>query len=164
MQRRQPLDYNKALERVAQWCAQSEHCSSEVQKKLVSYGLEDHEVAKGIAWLIDNRFIDDERFATFFVRDKHRFSGWGPQKIRFQLQLKHIKDDIISKAMLELEELPTNDTLQHLLESKLRSCHQSDPWKLKASLIRFAVSRGYSYDDILPIVEDLLSNRDYTDC
>ncbi|MDO4461989.1 MAG: regulatory protein RecX [Bacteroidia bacterium] len=164
MQRRQPLEYNKALERVAQWCAQSEHCSSEVQKKLLSYGLEEHDIARAIAWLIDNRFVNDERFATYFVRDKHRFSGWGPQKIRFQLISKSIPESIINRALLELEDLPTNDTLRHLLVSKLRSSHQPDPWKLKASLVRFAISRGYTYDDILPIVEDLLSNREYTDC
>lgn len=163
MQRRQPLEYNQALERVAQWCAQSEHCASEVEKRLSNYGLEEHDRAKAIAWLVDNRFINDERFATYFVRDKHRFSGWGPQKIRYQLQLKHIRPEIISKAMLELEELPTEDTLRHILESKLRTSHQPDPWKLKASLVRFAVSRGYSYDDILDIVDDLIANRENTD-
>lgn len=65
--------------------------------------------------------------------------------------------------MLELEELPTEDTLRHILESKLRTSHQPDPWKLKASLVRFAVSRGYSYDDILDIVDDLIANRENTD-
>lgn len=164
MQRRQPLDYNVALDRVSQWCATSEHCASEVEKRLTSYGLEEKERAKAIAWLIENRFVNDERFASYFVRDKHRFSGWGPQKIRYQLQLKRIQPDIISKAMLELEDLPTDDNLRSILESKLHTKKETDPWKLKASLIRFAVSRGYAYDDILPIVEDLLSNRDYTDC
>ncbi|MCF0191596.1 MAG: RecX family transcriptional regulator [Marinilabiliaceae bacterium] len=153
------LDYATALNKASLWCAQSEHCSSEVANKLKGYGLTDEEVAKGMEWLTSNRFVDDERYAIYYTRDKHRFSGWGPQKIRYQLLAKHISDTNINKALEELNDLNMGDKLLHILETKLRNTHQDDIWKLKNTLLRFAISRGYSYEESLETIEQLLKKR-----
>jgi regulatory protein len=139
----------KALNKMADYCSKAERCTDDVRRKLAHYELTDKERNEIIAWLTKERFIDDARFAQLYARDKARFNGWGPQKIRCQLIGKHIGSKIISMALDELNAEEQNDKLKSLLETKARSIKHDDPWKRRTQLIRFGLSRGFDYESVI---------------
>lgn len=154
------LDLQQALSLYTSLCSRSEYCEFDIRRKMANTTLDENEQNHIIDYLKQERYIDNKRFAEAFVRDKARFNGWGPQKIRFELSLRHIDTEIISIALQQVENNDFNDQLIHLLKSKLRTSTQSDPLRLKASLIRFAASRGFSYDQISDALSQVLTDND----
>lgn len=147
-----------ALKRLSATCARREICEQDAIKKLRLWQIPEKEQAKIMAQLISYGFIDNERYARAYVEDKLKYNRWGIRKVEMMLRAKGIDDDIISAAIEEFaDEESTEDTLRQLLQEKLRSLrNETDKFKKKQKLLRFAISRGFEYGDIRDIVEDLL--------
>ena len=96
--------------------------------------------------LIEERYVDDLRYATAYARDKASISGWGATKIRYMLSAKGVAKDVISEALNEVDESKATSRLEKLLEHKYKSLKDDPQWKIK--LLRFALGRGYSYDEV----------------
>lgn len=111
-----------------------------------------------MAQLVQYGFIDNERYARAYVEDKMKYNRWGARKVEMMLRSKGIDDDIISDAIEEFSDSEDmEDTLRKLLEDKLRSLkNETDQFKKKQKLIRFGVTRGFDYSDVIDIVEDIL--------
>ena len=78
------------LRRAAAYCSTAERCIQDVQKKIKAAGLTQEEGERIIARLLQEKFIDEHRFARYFVNDKLRFNKWGRIKIAYELQKKNI--------------------------------------------------------------------------
>lgn len=99
-------------------------------------------------FLIQNKFIDENRFAFAYARDKFRFNKWGKQKIILMLKQKQIPAGIIRQAVETLDKKEYDTACLNLLLQKKKSLKNEDPLKDKNKLIRFALSRGFDYDTI----------------
>ncbi|MBZ4676903.1 MAG: RecX family transcriptional regulator [Anaerophaga sp.] len=150
------MDYKTALHKASSLCARQEYCRSDIRKKLEKWDIQPEQSEKILAELVKEQFIDESRFASFYVRDKFRFNRWGRQKIRWQLKQKGISDDDVNNALNQIDENDYRQTLKKLIKEKLRQVKDTEPLKQKAALIRNAVSKGYEYEEIIPIVEQLL--------
>lgn len=122
--------------------------------------------------LLSDRYVDDLRYATAFARDKSSLAGWGMTKIRYALSAKNIDKDTIAAAMEGIDDGKAAARLKKLLWTKYRSLHRSFSGKssglhpgvegnsvrleIRQKLLRFALSRGYSYDAAAPVIEKLL--------
>ena len=98
--------------------------------------------------LVDERFVDDERYARFFVRDKIRFDRWGRRKIEQALYKKGVARDISSRV---LDDVPDDDyaaVLAELLAAKRRTVKAASDYELNCKLVRFALGRGFGMDII----------------
>lgn len=128
-------------------CARREYCVSDIRRKALK-ALDGDESAAGevVASLMEDRFVDDLRYASAFAREKASISGWGPVKIRFQLRGKGIFDSDIATALAEVEPEKASDKLERLLQVKWKTLQDDPQGKLK--LIRFALTRGYEYSDV----------------
>lgn len=142
------LDAKKALKITAGLCSKKEYCSSDIQKKLDTWEIPSQEQTEIITFLIKNKFIDDERFATFYARDKFRFNKWGKQKITQMLKQKNIASSIITTALFSLNEQDYDQTCLSLLQQKQKSIKDTNPYQIKAKLFRFGLSRGFDYDTV----------------
>lgn len=104
-------------------------------------------------------YLSDLRYASAFARDRSSISGWGSAKIRYALAAKGLDRDTVSAALEQIDESRTSSRLEKLLETKYRSLASSSDkesvYRLRDRLIRFALGRGYSYDDVLPVVDRL---------
>ena len=109
----------------------------------------EHVVAK----LIEEKYVDDLRFASAFARDKASIQGWGAVKIRYMLSAKGVAKDVINTALEEVDGGKASDRLQKLIENKYRSLKDDPQWKLK--LLRFGLGRGYSYDELNEVIGKL---------
>ena len=86
------------------YCAMSEHCSDDVCRKLEQWGAPLAAYDSILRYLKKEKFVDDQRYAIAFVRDKYRFNQWGRIKIAQSLRLKHIDSESINLAMEEIDE------------------------------------------------------------
>ena len=148
-------EIQKLTDRLRRLCSRREYCVSDVRKKAMTALEGDSEAAENVvSALVAEKYVDDLRYATAYAREKAMISGWGETKIRYMLSGKRIPRDIVSQAMTEIDEGKADVRLQKLLENKMRSL-KDDP-QIKLKLIRFALGRGYQYDDIAPVIDSLL--------
>ena len=107
--------------------------------------------------LVEQKYVDDLRYASAFARDKSSIAGWGEVKIRYMLSAKGISRDIISEALAEIDQQKACGRLEKLLSNKVRSL-TGDP-QIRMKLLRFGLGRGYSFDEVSLVVEQLLKNQ-----
>lgn len=150
-------DPQKVADRLRGLCSRREYCRSDVMKKAVA-ALDGNqsEAARIVDILVEERYVDDLRYASAFARDKSSISGWGSVKISHMLSAKGISRDIIKEALEEIDEEKASSRLDKLLQSKARSLKDDPQAKLK--LLRFALGRGYEYDEVKNIVDELITN------
>ena len=125
------------------YCSLVEHCSDDVLRKLEQWGVPSESHEQIIEYLKKERFIDERRYAIAFVRDKYRFNQWGRIKIAYHLKCKHVTQHVIDAALSEIDENEYIPSLEHILQVKMRSLKGKEPILAKASLLRFASSRGF---------------------
>lgn len=148
-------DPQKVADRMRALCSRREYCRSDIMKKVMTSLDGDREEAEKIVeLLVSERYIDDLRYASAFARDKASLAGWGEVKIRYMLSTKGISKDVISQALEEIDENKAGERLEKLMENKLRSL-KDDP-QVRLKLLRFGLGRGYSYDEVSSVVEQLL--------
>ncbi len=149
------LNEKTAFAMAAAICSKAEKCSLDIEKKLQCKGVEETVIESVISKLKSENYINEKRYAGAFVKDKFRFNRWGRTKIAYHLKMKGIPDSIIEEALKEIDETDYIETLNRLLTSKLTSLKKHDPYQQKASLIRFAKSRGFEMDFIYRELEKL---------
>ena len=135
------LDRNIVLKKVLRYCAYQDRCTQEVRTKLTSFDIPDSDKSKIMQLLVDEGYIDDERYASTFVRSKIHLKKWGVNKIRMSLKMKGIGDEIISNALSEIDPEIYRDELIKLLKAK--KINETDPYKRKAKLAQYAMQKGY---------------------
>ena len=143
---------------LAALCAQAEHCQHEMQEKMRRWELPEEEQARVMQRLISERYVDDERYARAFVKDKVRYNKWGRRKVEQALWQKHIDEDIRQRVLDEVDDEEYLSVLRPLLKQKRKSTKANSDYELNQKLVRFAISRGFTYDIIrqcMPDLEDL---------
>ncbi len=145
-------DIQKVTDRLKALCSRREYCRSEIMKKAVTALEGDTEAAgKVVEKLVSERFVDDLRYASAFARDKAAIAGWGDVKIRYMLASKGIAKGVIAGALEEIDEGKAAEKLRKVLETKSKALKDAPHRKLK--LIRFALGRGYEYDEINEMID-----------
>lgn len=139
---------NDAYLTLAALCAQAEHCQYEMLEKMRRWELPEEEQARVMQRLVSERYVDDERYARAFVKDKVRYNKWGRRKVEQALWQKHIDDDIRQRVLDEVDDEEYLDVLRPLLKQKRRSTKAASDYELNQKLVRFALSRGFTYDII----------------
>ena len=147
----------KVLDRLRGLCSRREYCVADVLKKAVE-GLEGDRAAaqEVVDVLVKEKYVDDLRYASAFARDKSAIQGWGEVKIRYMLSAKGVPRDVIDKALEEIDQDKADSRLEKLLQNKLKSLKDDPQCRLK--LLRFALGRGYSYDEVNDVVNSLLKS------
>ena len=151
-------EFAKVLDRLQTQCVKREYCRSEIFRKAMTALEGDKDTAERlVASLVEDRFVDDSRYAAAFAREKARLAGWGPVKISFALAAKGISKDVASKALREVEPEEADRRMLSVLETKYRSL-KGDPQE-KFKLIKFGLTRGYEYEKIAPVVDEILKKN-----
>ena len=135
--------YNILLNKAMAYCAGKESCLTDTGHKLASWGADDHEIEKILNHLVKEKFIDEERYATAFVKDKFRQNKWGKVKIAVVLRMKKIGDETISKAMDSIDEAEYLDLLKSIVEKQRKTVKAKNQYELKGKLLRHCLSKGF---------------------
>lgn len=148
-------EQNIAYDKAAVLCSRSEKCTSEILEKLRLFGLSAEESEPVMKKLADEKYIDDERFARAFVKDKFRFNHWGKQKIEYMLRAKKINQDILELAFEEIEDEGYAEELLKLLTDKAKTVKAKDQYDKRNKLMRFAMGRGFESGKIYAALKEL---------
>ena len=138
----------EAYLQLAALCAQAEHCQQEMRDKMRRWELDETVQNRIIDRLIKERYVDDERYARAFVKDKIRYNKWGRRKVQQALWQKHIDAEIQQRVLDEIDEKEYLDILRPLLKQKRKSIKAESDYELNQKLIRFALGRGFGFDII----------------
>lgn len=136
----------EAYLQLAALCAQAEHCQQEMRDKMRRWELDETVQNRIIDRLIKERYVDDERYARAFVKDKIRYNKWGRRKVQQGLWQKRIDADIQQRVLDEIDEKEYLDILRPLLKQKRKNIRAASDYELNQKLARFALSRGFTFD------------------
>jgi regulatory protein len=140
-----------------QYCAYRDRSQKEVEDKLIEMRMIPAAREEIIIKLMQENFLNEERFARSFVRGKFRIKKWGRYKIKQELKLKDISSPVIRLAMTEINESDYKSTLYSVAEKKSSLIKETNPFKKKKKLYDFLSSKGYESHLILEVIDDLTS-------
>ena len=138
----------EAFLQLASLCANAEHCQYEMLEKMKRWELSDEAQARVMARLIEERYVDDRRYARAFVKDKIRYNKWGHRKVQQGLWMKRIDKEIQDEVLDDIDEKEYLDVLKPLLKQKRKSIKANSDYELNQKLVRFAYGRGFTFDII----------------
>lgn len=145
----------KVTDRLRGLCSRREYCVSDIRQKALKALDGDAEAAEIVVeTLVKEQYVDDLRYASAFARDKSSIQGWGEVKIRYMLSTKKISREVIDQALAEIDESRASSRLEKLIETKYKSLREDPQCRLK--LLRYALGRGYSYDEVSTIVDRMM--------
>jgi regulatory protein len=154
---KEQLTKEQALPKVRQYCAYQERCHSEVKEKLYSFGLYKKDVELLLSNLIEDNYLNEERFAMIFAGGRFRIKHWGKIKIRYELKQKQVSDYCIKKALQEINSTEYLKTLYKLAESKLKLLKpEKNVFTKKKKLHDYLVQKGFESPLIQNVMKDLL--------
>ncbi len=152
----------EAYLQLAAVCAQAEHCEQEMRDKMKRWGMDVEAQNRVIERLAQERYIDNERYARAFVKDKVRYNKWGRRKVQQALWMKCIDDDIQQRVLDEIDDAEYLKVLMPLLKQKRKSIKAANDYELNQKLVRFALSRGFDYGVIRQCL-DVDEEMDFSD-
>lgn len=156
------LTEQEVLRKLAVYCSASEHCLGEIQEKLESWGIQAQARKRIISRLMEEKYLDEERFCRSFIHDKFKFNKWGKIKIRQALIQKKIDLKIVDRYLeQQIDKEEYTGVLKELLRVKEKNIKASDPYELRGKLVRFALGRGFEMDVILRCIKSGDDEMDY---
>ena len=150
----------EALNRLTALCAAGEHCQHDLTTRMARWGIDDAAQARIMAHLVDNRYVDDERYARAFVNDKVKYDKWGPRKIDLALQQKGIDETLRRQVLDDVEPERFLSVLRTLLANKRRSLRAASAYERNGKLMRFAAGRGFTIDQVRQCLDDDVADFD----
>ncbi len=149
-----PLSPDQVLEKMAKYCAYQERCVKDVSDRLSGFELSPNDKEEILRYLVDNRFVNDERFAKAFVKGKVNQSGWGFNKIRFHLVQKGIGKEIIDEALQEMDDEAYRQRLVGLLQAKAKTLKAENEFEKKRKLAAYALQKGFETSLVWDVLKE----------
>ncbi len=146
----------QALQKAKQYCAYQERSHNEVKEKLYGFGLYKNDVEELLSVLIEENYLNEERYAIAFAGGKFRMKQWGRVKIKYELQQKRVSTYCIKKALAEIDEEDYEKCLKKLAEAKLATLKsEKNIFVKKSKLQSYLTQKGFEHTLIVAIVNKI---------
>ena len=153
------LSKEQALNRASSLCSGSEHCTTQIEEKLLSWGISAKDADDIVSHLIDENFIDNLRFAKAYCHDKFYYNRWGRIKIGMMLRHLRLSEEEIAEGMTAIPEEAYLQTIDEVLRGKDRTLHDTDNYLRKGKLVRHLLSHGFEMELVLNAVDAYIGQR-----
>jgi regulatory protein len=148
------LTKEQALNKIKQYCIYQERCHEEVKEKLYSFGLYKTDVEENLSKLIEENYLNEERFAIQYAGGKFRMKQWGRIKIKHALKYKRVSEYCIKKALKEIDESEYNRILKKLAEQKIKTLQgERNILIKKRKLQNYLLQKGFETELVTAIVK-----------
>lgn len=147
------MTHDEALHRAAAYCSQAEHCTFELTTKFNRWEVPVDEQRKILEYLKKENYLNNERYAIAFARDKFRYNKWGKIRLRMEMQRKELSADDIANALSVLDEDAYQQQATELATAKLKSLKYKDSYERDGKLYRFLAGRGFESDVIRQAIQ-----------
>lgn len=149
------LTKEQALQKLKHYCAYQERCHNEVKEKLYNLGVWKKEHDEIIATLIEENYLNEERFAIAFAGGRFRIKQWGRVKIRYELKQKQVSDYCIKKALKQIDEADYLKVLNKLSKEKYASLKSDQYLVRKKKTMDYLMGKGFEVELVRQIAESL---------
>ncbi|CAA0240720.1 regulatory protein RecX [Tenacibaculum maritimum] len=156
---KQVFSVNEIKRKIESFCVYQDRCHKEVEKKIAEYNLIPEARASILIDLIQDGFLNEERFAKSFARGKFRIKKWGKQRITRELKLRDVSSYNIRIALKEIDENDYMATLYELITKRNNSISETNPYKRKKKIMDYMVYRGYEYELLFMAINDFLKEK-----
>jgi len=148
------VDFKTALDKAAKYCAYQERCQFDLERKLKEWNVDPDIWDNIVAELIQENFINEERFAQSFTNGKVNIKRWGRTKVKMELKARNISDYSINKALENIDMDKYILNLQHLIQQKNHLIIGKNEFEKRMKLIQYLLGRGYE----LELINEELDN------
>jgi regulatory protein len=145
----------QAFVKAARFCAYQERTQQEVREKLREWRMYGDEAEEVICLLIQDNFINEERFAQAFAGGKFRIKKWGKIKIEYALRQKGLSEYCIRKGLAEIDDESYQKTIEELLSKKFSLIEAENSYERKNKLAQYAIGKGYESDLVWATIKEL---------
>ena len=143
--------------KLEQYCVYQDRCHKEVEQKMREYNLIPEAKELILLSLMQDNFLNEERFARSFARGKFRIKNWGKQRIVRELKFKDISLYNIKTALKEIDETEYLKTIYRITENRNEVISEPNPYKRKKKLVDFLMRKGFENELIFKTVNEVLS-------
>ena len=140
------MTFDEALDRCRFLAAKGECCTFDLEQKMRNWSVQLADIQRVIESLVAERFVDNLRFATAYVRDKTRFNHWGRVKTTLMLRQKHIDKQVINEAFNELPESDYQRAFEAERDKKLRQLRALKPFERNRKTAAYLIQKGFEPD------------------
>lgn len=149
--------YQEAQSKLEHYCAYQERCHKEVRAKLINMHMIPEVIDQIVCHLIDQNYLNEERFAISFARGKHVIKKWGRVRIKNALKQKEISPYNIKKALKQFEDAEYIKTFEDIAHKGFVSIKETNPFKKRKKLIQYLIYRGWEpnlvYDKVYELIK-----------
>jgi len=153
------LTKEQALQKLKQYCAYQERSHSEVRDKLYQLGVWKRDHDDIIGTLIEENYLNEERFALAYAGGKYRMKQWGRVKIRYALKQKEVSEYLIKKALKQIDEEEYRELLKKIATERYGSLKGEQYLVRKKKTLDFLIQRGFEHNLINEAVEKIISRN-----
>ncbi len=144
------------LQKIAGYCAYQERTHKEVRERLFEWGIRGNEAEEMIVWLIENNYLNEERFAKAFAGGKFRMCTWGRIRIKHELKMRGLSEYCIKVGLAEIDEDDYLEAIKKMINRKARKDDFENPYLKKHKLARYIIGKGFEQG----LVWDLLGETE----
>ena len=148
------VTYSEALQRCQFLAAKSECCTYDLAQKMYRWGVSAEVSQKVIASLVEDRFVDDLRYATAYVRDKTRLNHWGRVKTTMMLRQKRISQEIVNEAFNEMPDTDYIRAFEVERDKKLKQLRALQPFERNRKTAAYLIQKGFEPDFVFRNLDD----------
>lgn len=149
------ISISDALVKARRYCAYRERCHYEVETKLRELGLHYEFIPDVCVKLMEEGYLNEERFVSSYVRGKFNQNKWGINKIKIGLQQKHISPKMIELGLKELDQDRYRNELVELLEKKKGRLSSGNVAQKKDKLWKYALQKGFESSLIRAALQEM---------
>ena len=149
----------EAIRKMESYCAYQDRCYKEVRQKLVEMKMIPDAIDHIICYLVDNKFLDEQRYAMSFVRGKFNYKQWGKQRIEKELKFREISNYNIKKALQQITEQEYLQVLDNLVKKSYRNTNGLNTYQHKQKMINYLLYRGWEPHLVYDLVSDYMDSN-----
>ena len=147
---------NDIMKKMENYCVYQERCHQEIENKLKEFNLIPQAKEAVLLHLLENNYLNEERFSKAFARGKFTIKKWGKQRIIRELRSKNISDYNIKSALTEIDEDDYRNTFDELAEKRLKEIKERNIYKKRKKLADYLLYRGWESDMVYSKVTELI--------
>ncbi|QIG90934.1 RecX family transcriptional regulator [Chryseobacterium sp. POL2] len=136
------------------YCVYQDRCHYEVEQKIRDFLLIPEAKDEILLYLIQERYLDEERFVRSYIRGKFYMKHWGRYKIQLNLKQKQISEKLISRCWDEIDDNDYKKTIRSFIEKQQDNIKETNTFKKKNKIIKFLISKGFEYEVILDVMHE----------
>lgn len=148
------LTREQALQKLKHYCAYQDRCHQDVKEKLYSLGVWKRDQDEIMATLIEENYLNEERFAVAFAGGKFRIKGWGRVKIKYELKQKQVSDYCIKKALKQIDEDEYQTQLQKTAVDKYNALKSEQYLIRKKKTMDYLIAKGFESQLVNGLFQD----------